>query len=83
MQKYDKESAQKKVDELNLTKTEKICPLMGGKMCKKHCTCWMNAQIQEHVENKGHSKYDKTVYYTIVGHGCSNAMFTGERWCKT
>ena len=80
MQKYNKETAQKKVDELNSTIPEKICPLMGGKKCKKLCTCWMNAQIKEHVEDKEHGLKD--VYFTIVGHGCSNAMFTGERFCN-
>ena len=81
MQRYrTKEQAQKKVDELNTLIPEKICPLMGGKKCKKLCECWVDSQVQEHIEDKEHGLKD--VYYTLTARGCSNAMFTIERRCN-
>lgn len=80
MQKYNKESAQKKIDELNLIKPSRICPLMNGKLCKTHCICYMAAQIQQHVEDRAGAPKD--VYFTIAGPGCTNAMFTIERRCN-
>ncbi len=81
MERYtNKELAQEKADDLNSTSVDKICPLMNGRPCKKKCICWMNAEVRTHTDDKGHGLKD--VCYSIVGHTCSNAMFTIERVCN-